>query len=100
MPAAPRRVILERRRRLRRTLLVAGLGLTVLLYIGPVRSYFAASRAEAGASRQLQLLERRHSRLEHQLATLRSNAAMEALARQEGYIKPGETPYVVHVPSG
>jgi cell division protein FtsB len=99
MAAAPRRVILERRRRLRRVVAIVCLAATALLYAGPVRSYLGARTASAQARAQVGTLAQRNAQLRAHLSELGSDAAMEAIARDAGYIKPGETPFVVRAPS-
>jgi cell division protein FtsB len=88
-----RRLARDRRRRARRfAFAVAGL-LVVALYVGPVRSYLGARDRAAAARADLQRLEQQHAALERRLRALSSDAATVALAREDGYIFPGETPF-------
>jgi cell division protein FtsB len=95
MAPPSRRLARDRRRRARRfALAVAGL-LVLALYVGPVRSYLGARDRAARARVEVVQLQRQHADLERRFRALTSQAATEALARDAGYIYPGETPYRV-----
>ena len=84
-----------RRKRARRLGVLVVCGLVALLYAGPIRTYLDA-RAAADASRA-DVLELRAKRadLQRRLDALDERATIEALARESGWIYPGETPYLI-----
>jgi cell division protein FtsB len=67
------------------------------LYAGPVRSYLDARARTAQDRQQLAQLEQQQVGLRARLQALRSPGAIEALARADGYVYPGETPLSAHV---
>src|SRR5262249_45039447 len=94
-PAPSRRQARDRRRRARRFAFAAAAVLVLALYVGPVRSYLGARDRAAAARSDVVRLQREHAALARHLHTLGSDAATVALARDSGYIFPGETPYRV-----
>jgi len=81
--------------RVARIALLCVLGMLVVLYVGPARSYVQAlgeAKVHNAEVRQLQL---EHSRLEARAKALRNPAVIEAEARRLGYVKPGERPFVI-----
>jgi cell division protein FtsB len=96
VPAPPsRRAARERRRRAKRLAVLVAAVLVAVLYIGPVRSYLDARAAETQARSDVARLRAQQARLQATLHSLHSNAAVIALARESGWIFPGETPYVI-----
>jgi cell division protein FtsB len=95
--AAPpsRRAVRERRRRAKRLVVLVAAVLVAVLYAGPVRSYLDARAAETQARSDVTRLRAEQARLQTTLRSLHSNAAVIALARESGWIFPGETPYVI-----
>jgi cell division protein FtsB len=98
-------VVVERRRRLppatrrRRTRRLSAVLLVILaayLYIGPARSYLDARARTVQDRQQLAVLSRDQVVLRARLRALRSPGAIEALARADGYVYPGETPLSAH----
>jgi cell division protein FtsB len=67
------------------------------LYVGPARSYLDARARTAQDRQQLSKLEQEQVTLRARLEALRSPGAVEALARANGYVYPGETPLSAHV---
>ena len=86
-----------RRRRARRLSAVLLVLLAGYLYVGPARSYLDARARTAQDRGQLSHLEQQQVGLRAHLAALRSPGAIEALARADGYVYPGETPLSAHV---
>jgi cell division protein FtsB len=62
------------------------------LYAGPVRSYLDARERTAQDRQQLARLTREQTALRVRFAALSSPGAIQALARADGYVMPGETP--------
>jgi cell division protein FtsB len=99
-PVAERRrqpPIAVRKRRARRLSAVLLVLLAGYLYIGPARSYLDARARTAQDRQQLTRLTKQQAELRARLAALRSPGAIEALARADGYVYPGETPLSAHV---
>jgi cell division protein FtsB len=88
----------DRRRRAKRFAAAVAVLLFVGLYVGPVRSYLAAKRDARQVRVEVQGLRAEQARLKERLRVARSDAAVIALAREQGFIFPGETPYLVHLP--
>jgi cell division protein FtsB len=96
VPAPPsRRAVRERRRRAKRLVVLVAALLVAVLYVGPVRSYLDAKAAETQARSDVARLRADQARLQATLRSLHSKAAVIALARESGWIFPGETPYVI-----
>ena len=90
----------DRRRRAKRFAAAVAVVLFVGLYVGPVRSYLGAKRDARAARVEVQRLRSEQVALRERLRVARSDAAIIALAREQGFIFPGETPYLVHLPEG
>jgi cell division protein FtsB len=93
--------IRRRRRRMISWLLVAGAGVLVVNSIVGESGYLAALQArreEARLTRALAELRLENARLQAERQQLESNPAAleEAIRRELGYIKTGETAIVVH----
>ena len=86
-----------RKRRARRLSAVLLVLLAGYLYIGPARSYLDARARTAQDRQQVTRLEHQQVALRARLQALRSPGAVEALARADGYVYPGETPLSAHV---
>jgi cell division protein FtsB len=82
-----------RRRRSRRLCAVLLVLLAGYLYAGPVRSYLDASARTTTDRGQLQQLQSDNARLRATLKSLSTPAKLAEVARSDGYILPGETPY-------
>ena len=89
--------IAARKRRTRRLSTVLLVLLAAYLYIGPARSYLDARARTAQDRAQVTQLLRQQAGLRARLLALRSPGAVEALARADGYVYPGETPFSAHV---
>jgi cell division protein FtsB len=97
MAAPTRRQARNRRRRAKRLAAVVAALLVVALYEGPVSSLLQARDDTSRLRADVAHLQERHADLQRQLRTLRSDAAVVALARDDGFIFPGETPYHANV---
>src|ERR1700712_2360307 len=97
MAAPTRRQARDRRRRAKRLAATAAVVLVVALYEGPVSSLLHARDDTSQLRADVSTLQQRHGDLQQQLRTLRSDAAIVALARDDGFISPGETPYHANV---
>jgi cell division protein FtsB len=95
MAAPTRRQARDRRRRAKRLAACFAVVLVVALYEGPVSSLLQARDDTSQLRADVAHLQQRHADLQQQLRTLRSDAAIVALARCDGFIFPGETPYHV-----
>ena len=82
-----------RRQRSRRLCAVLLVLLAGYLYAGPVRSYLDARSHTAKNRQEFAGLSHEHAQLTAQLRALRTPAKLTAVARGDGYIVPGETPY-------
>jgi cell division protein FtsB len=89
--------IAARKRRTRRLSTVLLVLLAAYLYIGPARSYLDARARTAQDRAQVAQLLRQQASLHARLLALKSPGAVEALARADGYVYPGETPFSAHV---
>ena len=70
--------------------------LAAYLYIGPARSYLDARSRTAQDRQELAHLTRQQTALRARLQALKSPGALVALARENGYVYPGETPLSAH----
>jgi cell division protein FtsB len=75
-------------------LLVVLLGV-VLLYVGPIRSYFSTWQESKTRAAEVAKLEGENARLRERRDELRNPRALEREARRLGMVKPGERAYVV-----
>ena len=80
---------------LRRLLPLAVLSVIALLYVGPVEKYQRLDRQLGEQRRTLAGLERQRTSLLAEQAALHTRARMELLARECGWILPGERPFIV-----
>jgi cell division protein FtsB len=71
--------------------------LAAYLYAGPTRSYLDARALTAQDRQQVTRLLAQQESLRARLQALHSPGAVEALARADGYVYPGETPFSAHV---
>jgi cell division protein FtsB len=97
MAAPTRRQARDRRRRAKRLAASVAALLVVALYEGPVTSLLHARAETAQLRADVQRLKERRADLQRQLRTLHTDAAIIALARDDGFIFPGETPYHANV---
>jgi cell division protein FtsB len=70
--------------------------LIALAYYKPVRSYFETRHALSGRAAEVRALERERARLRRRLSASTSEAALARQARRVGYVKPGETLFIVN----
>jgi cell division protein FtsB len=89
--------IAARKRRARRLSAVLLVLLAAYLYIGPARSYLDARDRTAQDRQHVTRLLAQQVALRARLQALKSPGAVEALARADGYVYPGETPFSAHV---
>jgi cell division protein FtsB len=89
--------IAARKRRARRLSALLLVLLAAYLYIGPARSYLDARDRTAQDRQQVTRLVAQQVGLRARLQALQSPGAVEALARADGYVYPGETPFSAHV---
>jgi cell division protein FtsB len=89
--------IAARKRRARRLSAILLVLLAGYLYAGPTRSYLDARGRTAQDRQQVTRLLAQQVGLRARLAALHSPGAVEALARADGYVYPGETPFSAHV---
>jgi cell division protein FtsB len=93
MAAPTRRQARDRRRRAKRLAACVAVLLVIALYEGPVSSLLHAREDTSQLRADVARLQQRHAELQRQLRTLRTDAAVVALARDDGFIFPGETPF-------
>jgi cell division protein FtsB len=67
----------------------------VLLYVGPIRSYFTTWHESKARGAEVARLEAENARLRERRDELRNPRALEREARRLGMVKPGERAYVV-----
>jgi cell division protein FtsB len=73
----------------------------LILYIGPVRSYFATRHRAAAQSAVVRSLRQENTRLRERRNALSHPATLEREARRLGMLRPGEKPFVVRgLPKG
>lgn len=72
--------------------------LAVVMLSGPMQNYLASSDRVALLESQRDALAVANEGLEQQAADLNDPAQLELRAREDGYIRPGEVPYVVVPP--
>jgi cell division protein FtsB len=78
----------------RTALLIVLLGV-LLLYVGPLRSWFDTWQESKSRGAEVTALERENARLRARRDQLRDPVALEREARRLGMVKPGERAYVV-----
>lgn len=83
------------------TLLFVLLGAAFLTQVVPYRQIIDSQRQVASAQERLAALEAENQELEADVAALNTEAEIEKLAREKlGYVRPGETGFVVLDPPG
>ncbi|HSJ84874.1 MAG TPA: septum formation initiator family protein [Acidimicrobiia bacterium] len=83
------------------TLLFFLLGAAFLTQVVPYRQIIDSQRQVASAQDRLAALEAENEELEADVAALNTDAEIEKLAREKlGYVRPGETGFVVLDPPG
>ena len=83
------------------TLLFLLLGAAFLTQVVPYRQIIDSQRQVASAQERLTSLEAENEVLEADVAALNTEAEVEKLAREKlGYVRPGETGYIVLDPPG
>ena len=95
MSSRPRPARSARLHRARRLGAVALLLLLIVLCVGPVRSYLRARAATQQLRTDVAQLERQHAKLQAELKSASQTTALIAQARKEGYIRPGEKPFLL-----
>jgi cell division protein FtsB len=83
------------------TLLFVLLGAAFLTQVVPYRQIIDSQRQVASAQERLATLEAENEQLAADVAALNTESEIEKLAREKlGYVRPGETGYVVLDPPG
>jgi cell division protein FtsB len=83
------------------TLLILLMGSAFLTQVVPYRQILDSQHQVASARSQLAALEADNSALQADVDALQTDAEVEKLAREKlGYVRPGETAYVVLDPPG
>lgn len=83
------------------TVLVLLIGLAFLTQVVPYRQILDSRQQVASAQAELAALESENARLTSDVLALQTDAEIEKLAREKlGYVRPGETAYVVLDPPG
>jgi cell division protein FtsB len=73
----------------------------LILYIGPVRSYFATRHRAAAEGAVVRSLRVENTRLRDRRRALSHPATLEREARRLGMVRPGEKPFIVRgLPQG
>jgi cell division protein FtsB len=68
----------------------------LFLFVFPTRTYLAQRQSLAGAEERLDVLQRENELLEQRISTLRTDAEIERLAREQyNLVLPGETAFAV-----
>jgi cell division protein FtsL len=71
----------------------------LFLFVFPTRTYLRQRQALAGAEERLDVLQRENARLEERVATLRTDAEIERIAREQyNLVRPGEEAFAVLPP--
>ena len=81
--------------RLGRVALLGLLGLVLLLYIGPARSYVSTWQQAKHKGAEVARLQAEHERLLAERNALRHHAHDQREARRLGMVRPGERAYVI-----
>ncbi|MFZ0014144.1 MAG: septum formation initiator family protein [Acidimicrobiia bacterium] len=83
------------------TLLILLMGAAFLTQVVPYGQILDSNRQVASAETQLETLQSENARLQADIDALETDAEIEKLAREKlGYVRPGETAYVVLDPPG
>jgi type II secretory pathway pseudopilin PulG len=80
---------------MRRLAAVAVLLLMAALYVSPVQKYLRAGARLDRSRAQLAALQRHHDQLQRESQALQTTPQIVLLARECGWIYPGETPLVI-----
>jgi cell division protein FtsB len=87
--------------RVGRVALLLVLGLIVLLYVGPARSYVTTWQEAKRKRADVQRLERENARLQARKRAFADPRRVELEARRLGMVRPGERAFVVQgLPKG
>ena len=87
--------------RVGRVALVLGIGVILLLYIGPIHTYISTWREAKAKRAQIHQLEAEHARLLARRRSLQRPDLLEVRARRLGMVRPGERAYSIeHLPGG
>jgi cell division protein FtsB len=81
--------------RVGRTALLVVLVGVLLLYVGPLRSWFDTWQGSKARGAEVHALERENARLRARRDELRDPVALEREAGRLGMVRPGERAYVV-----
>jgi cell division protein FtsB len=81
--------------RIGRVALLLVLGLILLLYIGPARSFYTTYRESHAKRDQVRRLAAENARLNVRRAALHDPRTLEAEARKLGMVRPTERAFVV-----
>ena len=88
------------RRAVRFLLVALALGVILLLFLLPGRTWLAQGRANAAAERQDAALTKENAALAKRIAQLQNSAYIEQLAREQfGLVLPGERAYGILLPA-
>lgn len=83
------------------TLLILLMGAAFVTQVVPYKQIVESQRQVAAARAELAELETQNDRLQADVEALHTNSEIERLAREKlGYVRPGETAYVVLDPPG
>jgi cell division protein FtsB len=87
--------------RVSRVAMLFVLGGILILYIGPVRAYFATKHRVAAQNAIVHKLREDNQRLRERRRALSHPTTLEREARKLGMVRPGEKPFIVrHLPKG
>lgn len=81
--------------RLGRVALLLVLGLILLLYVGPARSFVSTWRESRAKRVEVHRLEAENRRLQARRAALEDPRTLEMEARKLGMVRPGERAFVI-----
>ena len=71
----------------------------LFLFVFPTRTYLAQRDSLAGAEERLDVLQRENELLEQRISTLRTDAEIERIAREQyNLVRPGEEAFAVLPP--
>jgi cell division protein FtsL len=71
----------------------------LFLFVFPTRTYLAQRESLAGAEERLDVLQRENELLEQRISTLRTDAEIERIAREQyNLVRPGEEAFAVLPP--
>jgi cell division protein FtsB len=81
--------------RVGRVALLLVLGLILLLYLGPARSFYSTWQESHAKRDEVRRLSAEHARLEARRLALGDQRTLEAEARKLGMVRPNERAFVV-----